>query len=1044
MARLFGSSQRRQPALPAEAVQSLLEAVAQPALVIDADGRVVAANAAAAAALGLRGGDDALAGRLLAGDGGPPWRDGDGAVLAEALAAALAGGEHHVTVALAPNGTVPVPIELTLRHWDGLGGGLDGTDAAIVTAVPAGTAAHQPVTAPDAAPSGPELLRTILDAVPVMIAWYGPQGRIRLLNRAFEQATGWTIEAARGIDIMEACYPDPVYRAVVWEFMMNPDGSWRDLMVTTRDGGILESAWTNVRLSDGSQIGLGFDIAERRTRQRALERANAELTGIIDGSQDLIAALDTDFRHLTFNGAYAEEFERIFGRTPTVGADLRDLLDHLPEERDKGVALWARALGGERFRLDHAFGDPNRRRRTYDLTFNPIRDADGHVSGAVHIVRDVTERRAAEEEVRRLNAELEDRVAERTCELAAANAALRESERRSRRQLQELETLYRTAPIGLGLLDRELRFRRLNQMLADFNGLSIEDHLGRLAWEVVPDLQASAEPLFRRVFETGEPIFGIELHGETPKEPGVARDWVEVFYPLMGSDGSVASVGIIAEEVTGQKRAERALREGRERLEAALAAAGAGTFRWDIRTDTVVWDDSMARLFGLPEGEAVRSAADFLARVHPEDRERVAAGVEQCSRDGSDVRLEFRVVRPDGEVHWLLDRAKVYCDEEGRPVYVTGACVDITDRMEAEEQLNLLVAELDHRVKNTLAMIQSMAAHTRNHDGSVGGFLQAFRGRLHAMAHAHGLLSRSRWAGAALTELVGRVLEPYAGATVAVAGPQLTVKPKAALALSMALHELATNAVKYGALSVTDGRVDVHWQREGSGSGAPLVLTWRETGGPPPTRVPDRRGFGSELIERSLRYELGGEAELSFGPDGLVCRIVVPADELASPGPAEPSAESRPETPETPAPSGPKRILVAEDSLLIAMEVMDTVEDLGWTPVGPAGSVQEALDLAEREAVDGALLDVNLGDRYVYPVAEWLAARGVPFVFVTGFEASRVLPEAWRGRPCLQKPFDPVVLQRLMATTFADAGAGGAAAGAEVAPPPAGAPGPAA
>jgi|GEM_PF-1117513 len=892
MARLFGSSQRRQPALPADAVRSLLVAFAQPALVVDADGCVVAGNAAAAAALGVAGGDGALTGRLLTGDDGPPWRDGDGAVLAEALAAALAGGEHHVTVALTPNGTVPVPLELTLRHWDGL----DGAAAAIVTAVPPGIAGHQPVGAPDASPSGPELLRTILDAVPVMIVWYGPQGRIRLLNRAFEQATGWTTETVRGIDIMEACYPDPVYRAVVWEFMMNPDGFWRDLMMTTRDGGTLESAWTNVRLSDGSQIGLGFDIAERRTRQRALERVNAELTGIIEGSQDPIAALDTDYRFIALNSAQAEEFERIFGRTIGVGTDLRAALDHLPEERDRGVALWARALAGERFRIDAAFGDPRRRRKVYDLTFNPIRDRDGTVIGAAQIVRDVTERRAAEEEVRRLNAELEGRVAGRTRDLAAANADLR---------------------------------------------------------------------------------------------------------------------------------------EGRERLEAALAAADAGTFRWDIRTDTVVWDDGMVRLFGLPEGETVRTAADFLTRVHPDDRERVTAAVELCARDGSDVRLEFRIVRPDGQVHWLLDKAEVYCDPDGRPLYMTGACVDVTEHKETEEQLNLLVAELDHRVKNTLAMIQSMAGHTRDHDGTVDGFLRAFRGRLQAMAHAHGLLSRSRWAGASLAELAGRVLEPYAGATVAVAGPDVTVKPRAAQALSMALHELATNAVKYGALSAAAGRVDVHWQREGGGGDAPLVLTWRETGGPQPVRMPERRGFGSQLIERSLRYELRGEAELSFGPDGLVCRIVVPADELAPPGPGEASAAARPAEPDMPAPSAPKRILVAEDSLLIAMEVMDTVEDLGWIPVGPAASVEEALALVEREAVDGALLDVNLGDRYVYPVAERLAARGVPFVFVTGFEASRVLPEPWRGRPCLQKPFDPAALQRLMAATFA-----AATADAGDAPPP--------
>ncbi len=750
MKALFGASSRRQSTVAVEAVRPLLDAFDQPALVVDGHGVIVVANAGAETTLTADGQD--LDGVPITGGDGLPWHEADRPLVAVALADALAGESRRVTAGLAAAGPGETVLDLTFKPWRGLG---DERAAAIVTARP--HAGGQPPP-----PGAPELLRTILDTVPVMVVWYDAAGRIRLLNRAFEQASGWTTEAVRGQGIMAACFPDPDYRAEVWAFMMNAGHEWRDFILTTRDGGTLESAWTNVRLSDGSQLGLGFDISERRARQRALERANAEL---------------------------------------------------------------------------------------------------------------------------------DRRVEERTHALAKANAALR---------------------------------------------------------------------------------------------------------------------------------------EGQERLSAALAAAGAGTFRWDIPTRTVKWHDNLARLFRLSDGKTSGSVETFLALVHPEDRAAVAAGIERCATDGTDMRLEFRIVHPDGQVRWLLGRARTYRGEDGRPLYMTGACVDITERKEAEEQLNLLVAELDHRVKNTLAAIQSIAAHTRNHDGTVEGFITAFRGRLQAMAHAHGLLSRSRWAGVLLPELVRLILSPYDGA-IAATGADLILKPKAALSLAMALHELATNAVKYGALSVSDGRVTVTWARDPADAATPLVLTWRESGGPP-VRPLDHRGFGIELIERSLKHEVHGKAHLDFAPAGLNCRLVVPAEQVA--GSATVLADENPRpAPVVPAPLGAsRRILIAEDSLLIAMEVADTVEDLGWEPVGPASTVKDALDLVRRERLDGALLDVNLADGDAYPVADLLRSRGIPVIFVTGFETSRVLPEAYRALPCLQKPFEPTALQRLMAATFAAAGSGPAAA----------------
>jgi two-component sensor histidine kinase len=193
------------------------------------------------------------------------------------------------------------------------------------------------------------------------------------------------------------------------------------------------------------------------------------------------------------------------------------------------------------------------------------------------------------------------------------------------------------------------------------------------------------------------------------------------------------------------------------------------------------------------------------------------------------------------------------------------------------------MAESDHRLKNILANIQALLRHSRRRATGIDGFVHDFEARLHAMATAHDLLHASRWEGTRLRPLVDRELQPHAdGAArrrVVVTGADLVLLPRAALALSLALHELATNAAKHGALSATDGRISLRWRRTGAG----LTMVWEERGGPP-AQSPSRRGFGLTVIERSLAYELGGMGRLEFGPLGLRCTIRVPAAHLAPAG----------------------------------------------------------------------------------------------------------------------------------------------------------------
>ncbi|MBK1658812.1 HWE histidine kinase domain-containing protein [Paracraurococcus ruber] len=328
------------------------------------------------------------------------------------------------------------------------------------------------------------------------------------------------------------------------------------------------------------------------------------------------------------------------------------------------------------------------------------------------------------------------------------------------------------------------------------------------------------------------------------------------------------------------------------------------------------------------------------------------------------------------------------------------------ERAKARERQDFLMAELDHRVKNTLANIQALVRHSSGGAATVDGFVQEL-GRLQAMAQAHSLLARSRWEGAGLHALVEEELRAFRGAgaapdaRIAVEGPDLRLKPKAALALSLALHELATNAAKYGALSVPDGQLRIAWRPDGER----IRLDWTETGGP---RVvpPARRGFGSTVIERGLAYEVGGVVALEFDPAGLRCRVDMPLRQVVDAGALLPAFARSVRAAATPGVRlRGRRVLVVEDSALVAMELESALAAEGVELLGPAATLAEARALLRADPPDAALLDVELDGEQVFPIADLLAEQGVPLAFATGYEAGAVLPARFVGARVLVKPF---------------------------------------
>jgi two-component sensor histidine kinase len=223
-------------------------------------------------------------------------------------------------------------------------------------------------------------------------------------------------------------------------------------------------------------------------------------------------------------------------------------------------------------------------------------------------------------------------------------------------------------------------------------------------------------------------------------------------------------------------------------------------------------------------------------------------------------------------------------NEAGDIVGLTCASIDVTERKEGEAHLRLLLRELTHRSKNLLAVIQAMARQTARHAGSIDGFLKQFSARLQALAASHDLLVREGWYGASLGELIRSQLAGYIerdAGQVAIEGPAVALKPQAAQNLGLALHELAVNAEKFGALSVSSGRVSITWGQRESADGNALELDWREHLGPK-VKVRHKKGFGSMVIEGNLARALDAEVTIDFDPDGLRCHIVIPASQIVA------------------------------------------------------------------------------------------------------------------------------------------------------------------
>jgi len=410
-------------------------------------------------------------------------------------------------------------------------------------------------------------------------------------------------------------------------------------------------------------------------------------------------------------------------------------------------------------------------------------------------------------------------------------------------------------------VDRDWRIMLFNRSAEEFFGLAREAILGRSFWELYPDKEGEFGRLLQAAMDRRK------ASRMTAPSAFRAGRTVEVRIAPLADEG----VGVSIDDVTERAAAERAMRRSQQRLDLAVEAHAIGIFDWHIPSGKVVWNREEETVFGLPEGSFGGDIGDWRKQVLDEDLGRMEAEMSAAMAARQEtMSFQFRIRRPDGAVRWVEGSARFLYLPDGTPHRMVGTNVDVTARKVAEQHQQLLINELNHRVKNTLAIVQGIAWQSFRPSSAPRSAVEAFEGRLAALSAAHDVLTRQSWEAAPIASIVAEALAPHhAGdGRLTALGPSVDLEPKTAVALGLAMHELATNAVKYGALSVPEGRVEVRW----SADGGRLELVWRESGGPLVAK-PARRGFGARLLEQGLADELGGQVRLEFRPEGVVCVV---------------------------------------------------------------------------------------------------------------------------------------------------------------------------
>jgi PAS domain S-box-containing protein len=488
-----------------------------------------------------------------------------------------------------------------------------------------------------------------------------------------------------------------------------------------------------------------------------------------------------------------------------------------------------------------------------NLNVGCVRKADDAVDYFITIIEDITERKEGEEK-------------------------LRKSE-------QKIRELLGALPVAIFVTDPDGRITYYNQAAVELWGRRPE--LGKDRWsDLARPCSADGKPArladcpTEIALRQGKSVRGLEAILE--RADGTRIPVVPYPTPLRDATGTIVGVVNMTVDISERRQAERTLAERNAQLSLAGRAALVGSYVYDVNKGTTQISEGYATIHGLPEGTTETTISEWRSRVHPDDLAQAEGRREQAFAEGrKEDNAEYRIILSTGEVRWIERRGSISYSEDGRPERVVGVNIDITERKRSEEYQRMMNAELDHRVKNVLATVRAIMAHTREASGSSEDFVARLDHRIESLARTHELLSERKWRSVPLVEIIRRELAPYSARNTDIGGPDLTLKAGAAEAAAMVFHELTTNAAKHGALSSRIGRVSVRWHWLRNGSPDRLAIEWQEKDGPP-VRTPSRSSYGSSIIRDLIPFELGGAVDLSFPPGGTRCRVEIPGEWVSS------------------------------------------------------------------------------------------------------------------------------------------------------------------
>jgi PAS domain S-box-containing protein len=677
-------------------------------------------------------------------------------------------------------------------------------------------------------------------------------GGIAYWSRGAEALYGYTKEEAIGRishELLQTRSPIPMQEV---EARIVHEGRWYgELTHTTRDGRTITVESRHIRVSyDGETYALetNRDITARKRAESRLAERETQLALFIEHAPAAIAMFDDKMRYLAVSSRFLSDY-KLPAAAEIIG---RSHYEVVPDTPQRWRELYARVLAGEELgHEEDPFPRQDGRVERVQWSMKPWRSADGRIGGALLFSQFVT-------------GILADREA-------------------------RFQATFENAAVGMAHVAPDGRWLRVNQALSRILGYPVDELLTKTFQDVTYPDDLADDLVQTELMRKGK-ISSYDLEKRYLRKDGTIIWGKKTVGCVRKSDGAIDYFVNVIEDVSARKEAEQQLRHSEERFRSSLLHSPLPILLFDDHEQILAISQSWLEETGYSQPE-LRRVEDWTTRAYGERSGEVLEHIRQIIATEPAVHADEMKIRTKSGRNrlWSFVSSALGAQPDGRRLFVCLA-QDITERRAHEEQVQLLMREVSHRAKNMLSLVQAIARQTAAREPE--DFLGRFTERIQALAANLDLLIRNEWHGVDIEDLVRAQLAHFAnliGLRIAIDGPKLRLNGAASQAIGLALHELSTNASKYGALSVATGCVDVGWRIDGD----IFSMSWTERHGPPVSR-PARHGFGTKVVDSMAKLTLGGEVRLEYAPSGLVWRLTCPATNALEPGGnCEKNAESR-------------------------------------------------------------------------------------------------------------------------------------------------------